>query len=63
MQATSSHVTVSPLNAMTAAFPIESEADTYGTNLLPILTRSAEASKRSHLLVSRRKRANRRANR
>lgn len=63
MQATSSHVTPSTSTALTAAFPIEMASDTEGYNLLPILARSAAASGRSHLLVTRRKRAARRANR
>ncbi len=63
MLATSSQVTPeapSPLPTLAGCIEIEGEQ---GLNLLPQLMQSAEASKRTHLLVRRRKRAARRMTR
>ena len=60
MQATSSQVTTATTGLSAPVFIGDYADEEPGATILPVLTRAAEASKRSHLLVRRRKRMTRR---
>ena len=61
MQATSSQVTETTTASMSSVLFADSPEDEPGHTVLLNLTKAAAASKRSHILVGRRKRATRRA--
>ncbi len=61
MQATPSHVTPEATSVSDAAFPADLGDELYSNDLLPELKLAAAASRRSHILISRRKRGSRRS--